>query len=122
MPVFDLALAITWEGTRGEQPFPKLTRPWLRRTTTAADITLGEAALELKFWLASEAASHMVNEVARAIPSLGLLPHVGRWVFERSKHAYLELHRHELKELYHVGELKRGFTRPPASRYGDEPQ
>jgi tetratricopeptide (TPR) repeat protein len=109
LPAFDLALAITWEEMRGEQPFPKLTRPWLRRTTAAADITLGEAALELKFWLASEAASHMVNEVARAMPGLGLLPHVGRWVFDKSKRAYLELHRHELKELYHAGELKKPY-------------
>jgi tetratricopeptide (TPR) repeat protein len=109
LPAFDLALAITWEGTRGEQTFPKLTRPWLRRTTTPADITLGEAGLELRLLLASEAASHMVDEVARAIPGLGLLPHVGRWVFNKSKRAYLELHRHELKELYHAGELKKPY-------------
>jgi hypothetical protein len=73
LPAFDLALAITWEETRGEQPFPKLSRPWLRRVTAAADITLDEVALELKFWLFGETASKIVGEVAREIPGLGLL-------------------------------------------------
>ena len=51
LAAFDLALAIIWEETRGEQPFPKLTKPWLRRVTAAGDITLEEATLELKRWL-----------------------------------------------------------------------
>jgi hypothetical protein len=95
LPALDLALAITWEETRGEQPFPKLNRPWLRRITTAADITLGEAPLELKFWLFSETASKIVGEVARDIPGLGLLPRIGGWAIDKTKRAYLERTRHE---------------------------
>jgi tetratricopeptide (TPR) repeat protein len=100
LPAFDLALAITWEATRGEQPFPKLTKPWLTRITAAADITLGEALLEVKFW------QGIVGEVAREIPGLGLVPHIGGWVIDKAKRANLERTRHELKELYRAGELK----------------
>ena len=109
LPAFDLALAITWEATRGEQPFPKLTRPWLRRTMAAADITLGEAPLELKFWLHGEMASKIVGEAAREIPGLGLLPRFGGWVIDKGKRAYLEWRRDELKELYRDGELKKPY-------------
>ena len=35
LPCFDLALALMWEGTRGEQAFPTLTKPWLARSTKA---------------------------------------------------------------------------------------
>jgi tetratricopeptide (TPR) repeat protein len=109
LPAFDLALAITWEATRGEQPFPKLTNPWLRRTTAAADITLGEAPLELKGWLLSETASKIVGEVAREIPGVGLVPHIGRWLIDKTKRAYLERTRHELKKLYDAGKLKERY-------------
>lgn len=109
LPAFDLALAITWEETRGEQPFPKLNKPWLTRITTAADITLAEAPLELKFWLISETAGKLVGEVAREIPGLGLLPRIGGWAIDKTKRAYLEWARHELKELYRAGELKKPY-------------
>jgi hypothetical protein len=33
LPCFDLALALMWEGARGEQAFPTLTRSWLARST-----------------------------------------------------------------------------------------
>jgi tetratricopeptide (TPR) repeat protein len=109
LPAFDLALAITWEATRGEQPFPKLTKPWLRRTMAAADITLGEAPLELKFWLHGEMASKIVGEAAREVPGLGLLPRIGGWAIDKGKRAYLEWRRDELKELYRDGELKKPY-------------
>jgi hypothetical protein len=38
LPAIDLALAIIWEATRPEQPFPKLTKPWLGRVTEGADL------------------------------------------------------------------------------------
>jgi hypothetical protein len=36
MPCFDLALALMWEGARGEQAFPALVRPWLGRLSKGA--------------------------------------------------------------------------------------
>ena len=109
LPAFDLALAITWEETRGEQPFPKLARPWLRRTTTATDTALDEVSLELRFWLHGEMASKIVGEAAREVPGLGLLPRIGGCVIDKGKRAYLERTRHELKELYRAGEIKKPY-------------
>ncbi|MGB8899012.1 MAG: tetratricopeptide repeat protein [Methylocella sp.] len=109
LPAFDLALAITWEETRGEQPFPKLNRPWLRRITTATDTALDEASQELRFWLHSEMASKIVGEVAREFPGVGLVPRIGGWAIDKAKRFYLERTRDELKELYRAGELKKPY-------------
>ncbi|UVK56707.1 tetratricopeptide repeat protein [Mesorhizobium sp. AR02] len=110
LAAFDLALALMWEETRGEQPFPKLTKPWLRRVTAAGDVSLEDVALELRHWLADvPVASAVIAEVIHHVPGLGLLPRVGGWVIEKSKQAYLQRHRHELKELYRGGELKKPY-------------
>src|ERR1700686_5381151 len=36
LPCFDLALALVWQGTRSEEAFPVLIKPWLGRLTRAA--------------------------------------------------------------------------------------
>ena len=110
LAAFDLALATMWEEARSEQPFPKLTKPWLRRITAAGDISLEEAALELKLWLSGvELASTVATEVVSHIPGLGLLPRAGGWAIDKAKRAYLQRYRHELKELYRDGELKKPY-------------
>jgi hypothetical protein len=48
LPCFDLVLALMWERTRGEQPFPTLTKPWLARSTKAAQGAVDEEASEIK--------------------------------------------------------------------------
>ena len=48
LPCFDLALALMWEGTRGEQPFPTLTKPWLAPSIKAAQAAVDEGASEIK--------------------------------------------------------------------------
>jgi len=108
-PAFDLALALTWEATRGEQPFPKLSKPWLRRTTSVAEAGFEELPIELKLWLEDGGATILgeaVGEAARHVPGLGLLTRVGGWAIDKSKRVYLERTRGELQELYRDSQLK----------------
>ncbi|HME19946.1 MAG TPA: hypothetical protein VKI44_01030 [Acetobacteraceae bacterium] len=41
-PCFDLAFAIAWEVTRGEEPVPKFTKPWLARATKLSEVGVDE--------------------------------------------------------------------------------
>lgn len=110
LPAFDLALALTWESTRGEQPFPVLSRPWLKRTTSVAKGGVDEAADKAKDWLKSESASELLGDAISEFPGVGfLLRRIGNWVVERTKRNYLELTREFLKELYCEGELKKPY-------------
>ena len=108
-PAFDLALALAWEATRGEQPFPKLSKPWLRRTTAAAEVGFEELSTELKSWVHGEGAAILVGEVARHVPGLSLLTRIGGWAFDKSKRVYLERTRPQLERLYRDGELKKPY-------------
>ena len=110
LAAFDWALAIIWEETRGEQPFPKLTKPWLRRDTATGKISLEEAALGPKFSLpVPELVGTVANEALNLVPGLGLLPRVGGLAIDKAKHAYLFNYRPELKELYRDDELKKPY-------------
>jgi hypothetical protein len=108
LPAFDLALALTWEATRGEQPFPILSRPWLKRTTAIAKGGVKEAGEKAKEWLQSDSATE--GDAVAEIPGLGfLLRRIGNWVIDKTKRAYLEQTRDSLKALYRDGDLKRPY-------------
>ncbi|MEP5759301.1 MAG: tetratricopeptide repeat protein [Litoreibacter sp.] len=96
-PAFDLAFAIMWQKTKGEAALPIFENAWLRRT---GDI-LGEAAPDAVIFIRD-----LFGESAQAIPVLGVLATRGsKWVFDKSKGAYLEKTRPQLQELYSEGQL-----------------
>jgi tetratricopeptide (TPR) repeat protein len=108
MPCFDLALAEMWQGTRGEEAFPVLTKPWLARSTKAATGALGEGATEIQRLLGSETATQLFGEAIGEIPGLKfLIKGLGGWIIDKSKRAYLEHTREPLQRLYKDGELRR---------------
>jgi Tfp pilus assembly protein PilF len=101
LPCFDLALAIVWETTRGEQPFPKLSRAWLGKAKDFA----GEGAAGL-----SKAAQESLGEAVAQIPGVGfLVKKISGWVIDKTHRAYLHQSREALKELYRDGELKKPY-------------
>lgn len=102
-PCFDLALAIVWEGTRGEQPFPALVNPWLGRATDHAKAATDEGA-----GMAAEAAKGVLSETISQIPGVGpVLRRIGHWVIDQGKRAYLDRTREHLRRLYKAdGELR----------------
>jgi hypothetical protein len=107
LPCFDLALALMWEGTRGEQAFPTLTKPWLARSTKATQGAVDEGASEIKKLLGSETATELLGEAVGHIPGVGfLVKRVSNWVIDKTKRAYLERTREALQRLYREGELK----------------
>lgn len=106
LPAFDLALALAWEASRGEAPFPALKRPWLSRSTGTAQNTLDEGAN----WLGSDTAKAFVGDLVGEIPGVGFaLRRIGGWVIDKSKRAYLDRTRDSLKRLYDDA----GALRPP---------
>ncbi len=101
LPAFDLALAIAWEATRGEQPFPVLTNAWLARTKDAIGEVSGDAVQSVR---------ELVEETAETIPGLGASVRlISRWVLDKGKRTYLERTRPFLKELYRDGALKEPY-------------
>jgi tetratricopeptide (TPR) repeat protein len=105
-PCFDLALALTWEGTRGEQAFPQLVKPWLGRTTKAAKGGVDEGAEEAGDWLDGDTAAELIGEAIGEIPGLGFVfRKIGHWVIDKGRRLYLELTREHLQRLYRDGDL-----------------
>jgi tetratricopeptide (TPR) repeat protein len=101
LPCFDLALAIVWEATRGEQPFPKLSRAWLGKAKDFA----GEGAAG-----ASKFAQESLGEAVAHIPGIGfLVKKISGWVIDKAHRAYLHQTREALQELYRDGELKKPY-------------
>lgn len=106
LPCFDLALALVWEGTRGEQPFPSLVSPWLGRSSKAAEGTVDEVTN----WLGSDTAKELVGEAISEIPGLGFVfRRIGKWTIEKGKKIYLEQTREYLQRLYRDGNLLPAF-------------
>ncbi len=96
-PAFDLAFAVMWEKTRGEDPLPNFERPWLHRTGDALAETIPDTVAITREFL---------EETAQTIPGLGFLVKRGtQWAFDKGKRAWLERTRHQLKELYRNGQL-----------------
>lgn len=98
---FDLALAIAWEATRGEQPFPKLENAWLAKSGDALSGIAPDVVQTMR---------EMAEKSVETLPGLGVLISKGsKWVIDKTKTAYLERTRDELKELYRDGELKKPY-------------
>jgi hypothetical protein len=76
-PAFDLALAITWQATRGEEAYPRLQNAWLAKSGDAlADVTPD----------AVQALREMVEKSVETIPGLGILIRKGsKWVIDKTK-------------------------------------
>lgn len=90
LPCFDVALALTWEATRGDEPFPRLTKPWLGRTSDVA-----------------RAGVDAVGGVVAAFPGGGhIFSRIGHWMIDQGKRRWLEMTRTHINELYRDGELK----------------
>jgi hypothetical protein len=105
LPCFDLALAIVWEATRGEQPFPKLSRAWLGKAKDFA----GEGAASAAKAAEEHLPEHLGDAVAQ-IPGVGFLfKSIGGWVIDKAYRAYLHRSRDALQELYRNGELKKPY-------------
>jgi hypothetical protein len=109
-PCFDLALALMWEGTRSEQPFPALTKPWLGRSLKMAKDASDEGASKAADWLHSDTAKELLGEAVSEIPGIGfVLKRLGTWVIDKTKRAYFERTRKHLQRLYKEGELKPAY-------------
>ena len=86
LPAFDLTLPVTWEARQPEQPFPKLTKPWLGRVTEGAQAGVDQEASAAADWLKSDAAIDLVGDLVDEIPGVGfLLRKVGKWAIDRTK-------------------------------------
>ncbi|HEV7259491.1 MAG TPA: tetratricopeptide repeat protein [Bosea sp. (in: a-proteobacteria)] len=107
MPCFDIALAIVWEGTRGEQPFPALVNPWLGRLTSGAKSAVDRGADKAGDWLGATGATELVGDVLDQIPGVGfLLKRIGHWAIDRGKRLYLARTRDHLQRLHRDGNLR----------------
>jgi tetratricopeptide (TPR) repeat protein len=101
LPCFDLALAIVWEATRGEQPFPRLSRAWLGKAKDFA----GEGAAG-----ATKAVQENLGDAVAEIPAVGfLVKKISGWVIDKAHRAYLRQSREALQQLYRDGELKKPY-------------
>src|SRR4051812_24942125 len=101
LPCFDLAFAIVWEATRGEQPFPKLSRAWLGKAKDFA----GKGAAG-----ATKVAQESLGEAIAEIPAVGfLVKKISGWVIDKAHRAYLHQSRDALQELYRDGDLKKPY-------------
>lgn len=108
-PCFDLAFAITWEETRGEEPFPKLSKPWLGKATKYGESGVESAVKPLEH-LIVDGAEMVVGELVSSLPGFGfMLKRVGNWAIATGKRAYLERTKEPLKELYRGGDLKKPY-------------
>jgi tetratricopeptide (TPR) repeat protein len=109
-PCFDLAFAISWEATRGDEPVPKFTRPWLARTTKLGEAGLDKASSWAADWLKRDDAKELIGDLVGSVPGVGfILKRVGHWAIEKGKRVYLERTKDALKELYRDGEIKKPY-------------
>jgi len=99
-PRFDLSFALAWDATRGDEPLPMFSRPWLRRGKTAGQFIDGS----------SDLVKDLSGELIGSIPGIGfMLKRLGEWSIEKTKRYYLERTKEELKELYDGSELKKPY-------------
>lgn len=100
-PCFDLAFALAWDATRGEEPMPAFTKPWLKRATTLSQYGLEGAA---------DAAKQVATELVGGVPGIGFaLKKLGAWSIEKGKRAWLERTHEPLKALYNGEQLKKPY-------------
>ena len=109
-PCFDLAFALTWAKTRGEEALPTFVNPWLGRLSKAAQGAVGEAASAGSSWLHSDSTKQLLGDAVGNIPGFGfLIKHLGGWVIDKTKRAYLERTYESLQQLKKDGELKPAY-------------
>ena len=70
-PCFDLAFAIAWEATRGDEPLPVFVKQWLSRTTAVGKFGVEEASSIAKDFLTGEQMQAAAGELVGAIPGIG---------------------------------------------------
>ena len=100
MPAFDQALALMWETTRGEEPFPVLTNPWLGKTSEAFGAVAPEAVVKV---------GETMADIVAMVPGIGAgLSWAGRWSIDKTKLALLKRSHHHLARLFRDGEPKYG--------------
>ena len=101
-PAFDLALAIMWEATRPEQPFPKLTNAWLAKSSELMTEAAPDVITSLR---------ETVEKSVETLPLLGpLITRGSIWVIDKSKKAWLHSKRPYLAHLYTPnGEVKKSY-------------
>lgn len=96
-PAFDLAFAIMWQKTRGEEPLPNFDNPWLHRTGHAFSATMPDAIAITRGF---------IEQLSGTIPGLGFLINQGtKWVFDKGKRAWLDRTRPQLEAFYRNGSL-----------------
>ena len=106
-PCFDLAFALTWAKTRGEEALPLFTNPWLGRVSKTAQGAVSEAASAGASWLHSDGAKQLLGDAVGEVPGLGfIIKYVGGWVIDKTKRVYLDRTYTALQELKRGGELK----------------
>ena len=92
-PCFDLAFAIAWEATRGDEPLPVFIRQWLRRTTAIGKFGVDETASAVKDLLSGDAVREAAGELVGSIPGIGFaLKRIGNWSIERASASITALH------------------------------
>ena len=113
-PCFDLAFALAWAKTRGEEALPVFVNPWLGRLSKAAQGAVGEAASAGSSWLHGDSAKELLGDAVGHIPGVGfLIKHLGGWVIDKTKRAisertyksYSNLKKPQLKPAYELSAL-----------------
>ncbi len=99
---FDLALALTWEATRAEQPFPRLTSAWLSKSSDLMTDAAPDVVTSLR---------EVVEQSVETIPLLGpLTTRASKWMIDKSKQSWLHSKRPYLEFLYtQKKELKKPY-------------
>ncbi|WP_300009586.1 tetratricopeptide repeat protein [uncultured Roseobacter sp.] len=94
---FDLAFAVMWEKTRGEEPMPTFESPWLHRTGEAVTDALPEVITLTR---------EFIEETAGTVPVLGyLLKRGSGWAIDRGKAAWIKQTHAQLQALYRDGQM-----------------
>jgi hypothetical protein len=103
-----MGFAIIWEATRGEEPVPTFTKPWLARATNLGNVGVDEASSLAKDWLTGDDAKELIGDLVSSIPGVGfILRRIGHWAIEKGKRVYLEQTMDALKDLYSNREIKK---------------
>ncbi|HXZ02834.1 MAG TPA: tetratricopeptide repeat protein [Stellaceae bacterium] len=109
-PCFDLAFAIAWEATRGDEALPVFTRAWLRRTTMLGESMVEDAVSAAKGLLKEAGTEELIGDLIGGFPGIGfILKRIGHWTIEKGKRLYLERTQEALQALYREGEIKKPY-------------
>lgn len=100
-PCFDLAFAIVWDATRGEQELPAMESAWLARQKDVAGQVASEGFAKI---------GEAISEAATSVPVFGkLFSFAAKWSIRKGYEKYLHATREALAEMYDGAELKPAF-------------